>query len=210
MNRIGSGVGSGEQRVGQGPTIRSAVFVGQIITFALAKGTLIVAAVAAYLVFFGDFGGGRLGTGGGGDGAAGGALADGPTEAGLAIGQVLPLLGISLFAGGVVAAVWIPGLIRNQAVLRFRQSGETFAHPLTEQTPVPPGTPIGDLVAGLMTATLASQGILEGVAFINSIFLILTGQWLLMIPVIVALFGIVTQVPTVGQVMDRLESISRS
>ena len=210
MNRTGGGRDSGGPRdtrgpmtqdaIPQGPTIRSVVFMGQVITFALAKGAVIFSALAVYLVLSGTLGGD------GGDGpAANGATAGGPT-----LDQALPLLGVLLLAVGGVAAVWVPGLLRSQAIGRFRQSGETITHPLAETTPLPPATPIGNLVAGLMSATLVSQAILEGVASANAMFLILTGQWFVMIPASIAIFGIVAQVPTAGKVMDRLEMISRS
>lgn len=207
MNRMGGfqetrGRRDKQGPVTPGPSIRSAVFVGQIITFALAKGAVIFSAVAVYLVLSGTF------IGDGGNEAAGNGA--GATAGGLTLGQALPLLGALLLAAGGVAAVWVPGLIRNKAIGRFRQSGETIDHPLAEQTPLPPATPIGELVAGLMSATLVSQAILEGVASANAIFIILTGQWFLMIPASIAIFGIVVQVPTAGKVIDRLEMISRS
>jgi hypothetical protein len=171
--------------------------MGQIITFALAKGAVIFSALAVYLVLSGTLGGDAT--------AADGATACSPT-----LDQVLPLLGVLLLGVGGVAAVWVPGLLRSQAIGRFRQSGETINHPLAEQTPLPPATPLGDLVAGLMSATLVSQAILEGVASANAIFLLLTGQWFLLIPASIAIFGVVVQVPTAGKMMDRLEMISRS
>jgi hypothetical protein len=48
------------------------------------------------------------------------------------------------------------------------------------------------------------------VASANAIFLLLTGQWFLLIPASIAIFGVVVQVPTAGKMMDRLEMISRS
>ncbi len=182
-------------------TVATAVRVGQIITFALAQGVLLVAAVMTYLALSNDAGQQAQGEPQPEPVIADGGLLGSPD-------LLMLLIGLSIAAICCFAAVLIPSLIRQRAIDRFHASNESLPMPLQAHDDLPPAA--RDLVQSRMTATLTSQALLEGAGMINAIFLLISPHLLYLVPIVIAVFGIVVQVPTVAKLLDWLDTIRRS
>jgi hypothetical protein len=176
-------------------TIKSVVRTGQIITFALAKG-LVLIAIAAILLS------GKQGEPANGPGDRGdqqGVMADS--------GAILPIVGFAAFVLAAVAGFVVPGFIRASAIHDFQQSGQRL--PSTIDVDAPLTQEAGQLMSRLMVSTLIGQAIFEGAGMLNLVLLMLTNQWYLLIPAIFAVFAIVAQCPSQANVLDRLERLAR-
>lgn len=176
-------------------TIKSVVRTGQIITFALAKGLVLIAIAAIVLS-------------GNQDGAANvpgdridqkGVMADS--------GEILPIIGFAVFVLAAVAGIVVPGFIRASAIHDFQQSGQRL--PATIEVDAPLTQEAGQLMNRLMVSTLIGQAIFEGAGTLNLVLLMLTNQWYLLVPAIFAVFAIVALCPSQAKVLDRLERLAR-
>lgn len=182
-------------------TVAAAARVGQIITFALAQGVLLVAAVMIYI---------SLGSGTGRQAQDQPAPEPVIQDSGL-LGSpdlLLLVLGFAVIAISGLAAVWVPSLICLRAVERFQAAGEPLPTPLQAHGELSPAA--RRLVQRRMSATLASQALLEGAGMINAILLVASPHLLYLVPIAIAVFGIVVQVPTAAKLLDWLESVGRS
>jgi hypothetical protein len=99
-------------------------------------------------------------------------------------------------------------VMRSWAIHSFQQTSQRLPMPIDAETPL--SHDAGQFVARLMTSTLLSQAIFEGAGFINLILLMVTGQILLIVPAILAVFAIVIQCPRTSTILDRLEQVARA
>ena len=181
-------------------SVATAARTGQIITFGLAQGVLLIAAVLTYFAIGND------------QQAAPGQPNPGPVLAdGGLFGSpdlVMLAIGWSFAAFSFLAAVWLPSRSRQRAIKRFQASQETLPMPLQAHDELPPAA--RSLVQSRMAATLISQALFEGAAITNALLLLLSSHLLHLIPVAVGILGIVAQVPTATKLLDWLEMVRRS
>lgn len=181
-------------------SVATAARTGQVITFGLAQGVLLIAAVLTYFAVGND------------PQAAPGQPNPGPVVAddGL-LGSpdlVMLAIGLSFAALSFLAALWLPSLSRQRAIKRYQAAQESLPLPLQANDELPPAA--RKLVQSRMTATLMSQALFEGAAIANALLLLISPHLLHLIPVAIGVFGIVAQVPTAAKLLDWLESVRRS
>lgn len=179
-------------------TVKSAVRIGQVITFALVQGVVFFAAIVVFLSW--------------NNGAGPAAPRDG--DAAIAPGEVappdgpLPLIGAAALVIAAFAGVIAPMVMRSWAIHDFQQTGQQLPMPIDAETPL--SHEAGQLVSRLMVSTLISQAIFEAAGFINLVLLMVTGQILLVIAAVIAVFAIAVQCPRTAKILDRLEQLARA
>ena len=168
-------------------SLGSAVRTGQIITFALAQGLVVMAAILGFL---------------GADGAPQGG------QQAAADGLVLPGVGLLVTIGSCFAAALIPGIVRRAAIAKVQARGEKIELPVNSDATMT--RPIQHLAGSSQTATLIGQAALEGAATVNLIFMLLSGNFLLHLALAgVGLVGIVLLTPTIGKLQRLIEDAAR-
>lgn len=182
-------------------SVATAARTGQIITFALAQGVLLAAGVLTYLAVGNDARPAAPGQPQPGPAIADGGLLGSPDGVMLAIGW-------SIAAFSFLAAIWLPSFSRRRALKRYQATQESLPMPLQAHDELPPAA--RNLVHSRMTATLMSQALLEGAGMTNAILLVISPHLLHLVPVAIAVCGIVAQLPTTGKLLDWLESVRRS
>lgn len=164
-----------------GGSLTEFVRPGQIITFALVQGVLVIAAVMYFFVMDDPVV----------PNAAPNAMPAGNGD------LVLPGIGIVAAIGACAFSFVITKMLRRTIISKY-QSTETNPQKVTSQdvslTPAMRG-----LMQGSQTCTLVGQAILEGAAVINAILMIVDNNLIHLGLIAVLVVGIVIQVPTVGK-----------
>ena len=164
--------------------IKGGIRTGQIITFALVQGVVVITAIMAYLVVSGAEDGQAL------------FQTTGESLTNLIIGAVLAVVAI-----GVCLAIRM--VMRNQSMSRFQPLKKPFRLQDSKNSNVP-GT-ISNLIGAYHTRNLVGQAVLEGATVINAMLIMLSDNLMHLVPIAVLLVGIVLQVPTLGKVKQWIE-----
>ena len=174
---------------------------GQIITLAFGKGVLIIALIFGIMLMDGD-------------------QQNTNTEFLLAMGG-------GLFVVLLVGSFLVPRLLRSTATTRLRSHPEVSAMRESSTTdpslrdptlsrsrhqwvqwearqPVP--EPLRPFLMAQQTSTLVGQAILEGSAVVNLVLALIDGSWLHFVFVFFALVGLISMIPTVQKLRNRIEN----
>lgn len=196
MNDSAAPLDPGSRSGGSGPTtIQAQVRTGQIISFALIQGIILVTAVMTYLAFGSAPG----------DAQAEGEVAD--ELAGADGGFALPLIGAAVTVAAGIAAVVLPRVMRQTAMERFRASGHSLPLPVAPEAELPPAAT--QLLGSWSAATLIGQALLEGPAILNAILMMIDPHVGYLALIAVMLAGIAMLTPTVDKVQRFLEAAAR-
>ncbi len=163
---------------GFGSSIRAQVRVGQIITFALVQGTLLIAGIMVYMT-----------------------LAQKPQVNNRA--TLFLAIGIMLAVGACVIALAVASTIRRLAVQRFREQCDRESGNVSAESAASPA--VNELLTRLQSSTLVGQAAMEGAAVANAVLLMLSGNLLHLAVITVMLIGIIWQTPTVGKRQSVIE-----
>lgn len=183
--------GIGPDQTNQNPfttlSLHTTARTGQIITLALAKGVIIIALV--FIILMTDDA--RI----------------------VKNAELFVPIGGAAFVLAIMGAFVVPRVLRSRAETRFQNHPELVAMDPTSRrrwvdwdarTPVPP--PLKTFLSDQQTATLVGQATLEGSAVINLVFALLDGSWLHFVVAFLVVVGIVSMIPTVGKLRDRIEN----
>lgn len=174
---------------------------GQIITLALGKGVLIIALILGVMMMDGEKQNANL--------------------------ELLLAMGGGLFVVLLVGSFLVPRLLRSAATTRLRSHPEVVAireSSTTDPTlrdptlsrsrhqwvqwearqPVP--EPLRPFLVEQQTSTLVGQAMLEGSAVVNLVFALIDGSWLHFVFVFFALVALVSMIPTVEKLRNRIEN----
>ena len=162
---------------------------GQIITFALVQGVIVIGAVMAFLSW---------------QGPANQAPAGAP-----AVGDDLILLavGIIMAVGSWIAAIIVPGVIRRNAADQLSESADKAVGRMSIDA-LPPYS-LQKFLGASQSATLVGQAVLEGAAVANLILMFVDGNWIHLLLAVVCVIGIAFQVPTTEKLRTAIESSLR-
>ncbi|MEM9588973.1 MAG: hypothetical protein AAGA03_16955 [Planctomycetota bacterium] len=167
--------------------IAGQVRTGQIITFALIQGVIVVTAVMLYLVLANQKASA--------DADAGDAVeqvAREPNEGG---DLVLPALSLLIGMGAAIAATTIVPALRRTAAARFRTQQQSKLNPAATES----------YLSAWGTSTVIGQAVCEGAAMLCAV-LMLVGETLLpLIPIALLLAGIALLCPTESKIRHALE-----
>lgn len=166
-------------------TINGAARIGTVITLALVSGVVMMSAIMSFLV-----------------------LSDPPEEESLFRfdGDAMLFLGVGyvVFLGGAFVAIVMRGLMKGQAAANLRSAGEDFPQPLDGNSSLPPSGRA--FVGAFATYTLIGQALLEGPAVINVILMFIENNFAHAIPIVLAIIGILLQIPTAGRIKSAIEN----
>ena len=170
-------------------TLKGYARIGQMITFALTQGIIVIAGVFLFITVRED------------------------QE--VAAPQVYMMIGAGAFAMSLVAGFLVPSLIRSQAMTQFRRAEEVVQMRSSSVMGDPNSQlrdewiqweadkslplPLNRLLAANQTSTLVGQAVLEGAAIINLVFFLLNGTFLHLILAAMCIVGILSMVPTVSR-----------
>ncbi len=177
------------QRGGSDSLIGSAR-TGQIITFAMAQGLLVMTAILTYMNLQGGTNTQPVGMwpGPGGD-------------------ILLPAVGVLMAVGAWVAATIVPARMRRNAASRLKAKGETVDLPVHADVTITPA--VGEFLGASQSATIVGQALLEGAATVNLILMLLDGRLFYLALVAICLIGIVLLTPTAGKLQVHIENAGR-
>ena len=199
QNPYTRGQSSEGDQAGNLTTIASTVRVGQIITFALVQGVIVVAAVMTYLAF--------------GNREVDQQLADAQDAADFfampssADDWLLPALGIAVAVGAAVVALVVPNLMRRSGIIDFRATGTSLDVPVDPKQSLP--WPASKLMGTYLTSKIVGEAVLEGAAMLNLVLLMLDQSVLHYVPIAALLAGIALQFPTISKAQHFLELAQR-
>ncbi|WP_168566155.1 hypothetical protein [Crateriforma spongiae] len=178
------------------PTFSALIRIGQIITFALIQGLILIAAVMTYMT---------LSSADQREAVAQEMAAEEREPAG-AGDLVLPGIATAFTAISLAAAFFLPPTIRKAAVQRFRaeQSGG-FTVPDGDD---PIEGPMRYLSGGDQAARIVTSAIFEGVGVMGSILMMIQGDLLFLIFPAIGIAGIASQFPTLTKVQDWMRQIA--
>lgn len=179
---------------------------GQIITLALGKGVLIIALIFGVMMM------------------------DGERES--ASLELLLAMGGGLFVVLLVGSFFVTKIMRSAATTRLRRHPEVAAmressttdptlgaptlgaptlsrarHPWVQweaRQPVP--EPLRPFLMAQQTSTLVGQAMLEGSAVVNLVFALIDGSWLHFVFVFFAVVALISMIPTVDKLRNRIEN----
>ena len=181
--------GGGPPAGALGSSLTAHARTGQIITFALAMGLLMMSAVLSYVT---------LG-------------ADNTPPVGMLPGAggdvIIPVIGVLLTIGGCLAAAIIPPMMRRSAAAKIRGYGVPLDQPTGADGAITPQ--VRELLDKSQAATLVGQAQLEGSATICLVLMLLDGRLLYLGFVLVCLIGIVLLAPTTGKLQETVENAAR-
>ena len=172
-----SNLGFGSRATGPN-ALRTYVRSGQITTFALIQGVVVITAI---MFFFARNEEGRAGK---------------PA-------LILPIIGASVGVAVVCVAAIAIHVLRKRAIHNFHCLGETIATPVDESVTLTPG--ISALLDETHTNLIVGLAIIDGVAILNAIVYFIDGHWINLAGVAVCLVAMAAQWPTLGKRLDLIE-----
>ncbi len=170
---------------GSGGSLVAHVRTGQIITFALVQGVVLIGAVMAYLALD----------------APANPVPPGATPAGEDF--ILPAIGIAVAVSCWIAALIVSSVMRRKAADQLSESGEKVDLPYRADALLTAS--IREFLAASQTATIVGQAACEGAAVANLILMLVDGNWIHLPFAVICVIGIAVQVPTTGKLQNAIE-----
>ncbi|KAA5545329.1 hypothetical protein FYK55_06650 [Roseiconus nitratireducens] len=169
-------------------TIRSASATGMTITFALVSGVTFITAVMIWM--------------------SSGSLQPGESWFRFDRQSVLLLgFGFLVLLGGAGAAFAIRILMTRQAMQQNPPTDQPLPQPLTDDATLPPWAQ--SLLGSVSASTIVGQALMEGPAIINAILLMIDDNLAHLVPIVLAVIGILLQTPTSSRYQRILEDAAR-
>ncbi|QEF96882.1 hypothetical protein Mal15_09120 [Stieleria maiorica] len=169
-------------------TIDAAAKTGTIISLALISGVMMISGILAYLVF-----------------------ANPPEDQSLlrfdGDAMLFLIIGYGVFVASSGAAIVLRGIMKAQAAAQLKSSDVDLPQPLKADSPLPPQAQ--SFLGAVATYTLIGQALVEGPAIINAVFLFIDNNLAHLVPIVLAVIGILLQIPTAGKLIAAMEEARR-
>lgn len=165
-----------------GGSLSEFVRPGQIITFALVQGVLVITAIL-FLFIKGEAA------------AVNPAAPNAPTAGGGDL--VLPGIGIVAAVGACVIAFALRTMLRRTSINKYRKTETKPQEIASQDASLTPA--MRQLMKDSQVGTLIGQVILEGAAVMNAILMVVDDNIIHLVPIAILVAGIVIQLPTVGK-----------
>ena len=113
------------------------------------------------------------------------------------------MIGFAVMLGGAIAAFVLPRILNQNAADQLRSSSVEIPSPLRADGNLPSAGQ--QFLGARMSSTIIGQALLEGPAMVNAVFLLLDQDFAHLIPVVIAIVGILIQIPTPGKLINAFE-----
>lgn len=167
-------------------TITQQARLGQILTFALVQGMIVIAAVMAFITFSQP-------------------EPEPPVEPVGVGAYVLPAIVVFMIIMAFAANMIIVPMIRRVAIQRFHGDADAPNELPGNEEPV--GAPLARLIGADQAARVVGQACFEGGGTIAAVFMMMDRNPSYLIAVAVALAGIAAQFPSVTKIRHWLENV---